>query len=609
MNRRASIGMIALGAVLTLACTEPSEPGDVTGALEVHLTVDGLLTDSTTHAVVVSAAGLGELPPHSIAYAGGSVLISDLPAGTHSVRLESPAATCWVTNLNPRGFTVTGGQTSRVDFTASCFGAPDIVLDRTTPSSGSTSERYVLEPGGTFRLQFESAGWGFAEIAGRYTSDGLEYRFTFDGTGQQQATGTQVGQCLDIVYNDYMVLSDFESGQFCVGGVPAVLAGTYQRMSPSSSSSISRLVFDETGRYSLQSQWPDYGFFEHLGSYAIRLDGIDLTFDSLTSGDGWLAAVTRSGDSLIVNHVNAPAYPPIEDGVYVRSQDTPLLREAGGRIAFSRRDSDEAAWIHVANPDGSGLTRLAEGIEPAWSGDGHQIAFVRFSTDGSPPAIHVMNDDGSQQLRLREGRTPSWSPDGRQIVFSLDTAILVMDADGANPRELAGLTSPGIPDGSAQLVRPTWSPDGQRIAFDTRGASPTVVTQVNKVQLMAPDGSELRLLAPEAWSEFSAAWSPDGARIAAQTYDEVYDSFATGYDMVLAVFDAPTGVRQVLYHTHMGWLVDGPVWSPDGRYLAFGQQTFGVPERSNLVLDVKTGVVYPLLPGVTGIRDLAWSRN
>jgi hypothetical protein len=225
-----STGTLALGTILTLACSEPAEPLEVAGALDVYVTVTGLLTDSATHAVVVAVTGLGELPPQTIPYSGGTAHFPDLPVGTnHSVRVESPAATCWVTGRNPRAFGVVGGRTIRIDFFVSCFGPPDVVLGRTIlqPVTDDEpyvlSERYVLEEGGTFRLQqFVTAHGGVLwELRGTYSHDGAAYRFTFEDSFDWQASGTQEGQCLAIGYNTLMRDDGFVDGPYCAGGVAA----------------------------------------------------------------------------------------------------------------------------------------------------------------------------------------------------------------------------------------------------------------------------------------------------------------------------------------------------------------------------------------------------
>jgi dipeptidyl aminopeptidase/acylaminoacyl peptidase len=71
--------------------------------------------------------------------------------------------------------------------------------------------------------------------------------------------------------------------------------------------------------------------------------------------------------------------------------------------------------ISVVRPDGSGLTELGEGDEPAWAPDGRAIYFHR---DGQ---IWRMAPDGSDAEPIAGttgGREPSISPDGTLLAFS-----------------------------------------------------------------------------------------------------------------------------------------------------------------------------------------------
>ncbi len=107
-------------------------------------------------------------------------------------------------------------------------------------------------------------------------------------------------------------------------------------------------------------------------------------------------------------------------------------------IAFT--SDRDGTGIYVMTPDGSGVTRLANGSEPSWSPDGSQIAFVDF-VDGRQE-IFVMNADGSARTRLTSNGdlSPSWSPDGRQIAFTSNRDgnydLYVMNGDGSGQTPL-----------------------------------------------------------------------------------------------------------------------------------------------------------------------------
>src|SRR4051794_25689896 len=143
---------------------------------------------------------------------------------------------------------------------------------------------------------------------------------------------------------------------------------------------------------------------------------------------------------------------------------------ANGKLAFARsRGAGGGFDVWVANPDGSGQTRLTPlglaGIPPAWSRDGSKLVFMGHAPDDE---IYTIEADGSGVARLTDSPgndwQPAWSPDGKKIAWgSLRTGnreIWVMNADGSNPTNVSRFPG-GNDDG------PDWSPDGTKIVFDS----------------------------------------------------------------------------------------------------------------------------------------------
>jgi Tol biopolymer transport system component len=80
--------------------------------------------------------------------------------------------------------------------------------------------------------------------------------------------------------------------------------------------------------------------------------------------------------------------------------------------------------------DGSNEQRLThttpQELLPAWSPDGHEIAFERASYRGNYEDVFrqivVVREDGSEERtlspRTAHDADPAWSPDGTQIAFT-----------------------------------------------------------------------------------------------------------------------------------------------------------------------------------------------
>ncbi len=224
------------------------------------------------------------------------------------------------------------------------------------------------------------------------------------------------------------------------------------------------------------------------------------------------------------------------------------------KIAFISRGPQRRPGLYVVSADGSGQRRLAGNVlarTPEWSPDGRRIAF-------EGPGISVVNADGSFRLRLaRNGRTPAWSPDGRTIAVFSGSRIYLMNADGSKHRPLTNL-QPG------RMPNLAWSPDGRKLAFLHSSCGQYCFN----LYVMNSDGGGLRNLTsklaagghgPGAGLASDPVWSPDGRKIAFVRLSKRLGVYVVNVD--------GSGMRNLT--PKPAGTYASPAWSPDGRKIAF----------------------------------------
>lgn len=134
-------------------------------------------------------------------------------------------------------------------------------------------------------------------------------------------------------------------------------------------------------------------------------------------------------------------------------------------IAFERND---AVWI--ANLDGTGEKKIADGIFPAISPDGTRVAFntVEKTSDTSyvrhMAVVEIANGNVTvfKDVPSTNSYYPSWSADGKQILFTTRPKevwdLVTINADGTNFRVL----KPGEQN-AVTRYSPIWARDGKSV--------------------------------------------------------------------------------------------------------------------------------------------------
>ena len=202
------------------------------------------------------------------------------------------------------------------------------------------------------------------------------------------------------------------------------------------------------------------------------------------------------------------------------------------------------------------------------------------SSNNHQAATVATGPDGTGQHPIQAGRCPMHSRDGSALAWlSYDGSaadLVVASPDGSRPRTMR------LVDSADQSVSYALSPDGAQVAWfrpvprgpgDTPLPDASAATQGSGVELwVAPvDGGQGVAIAstsatPDESLE-SPLWSPDGRLIAFVSFvtdDASGAQLRTGIDIVAA-----NGSDRRRLTTRPGLVGDGMSWSPDGRYLAY----------------------------------------
>jgi len=251
-----------------------------------------------------------------------------------------------------------------------------------------------------------------------------------------------------------------------------------------------------------------------------------------------------------------------------------VLSPDGRRVLFARYPRHAGGPLVLVMGVDGGRARLlaAHGYVGSWSLDGGRIAYVD-SANPRVPAIYVAAADGSHRRRLVAGTQPTWSPDGRRIAFVAPSKPGDIEGHTIAVVDADGGSSKRLFQAPRRVIYGlAWSPAGDWVAFvnEKRGALASFVELVN-----ADTGAMRRVTNGRLWDGIPV-WSPNGRRLAFERRPN--DSTGT---LVAVVVCRPDG-RGAHRLGKWRWRESGPTWSPSGDRIALASMRGGNSEITTM---------------------------
>ena len=241
---------------------------------------------------------------------------------------------------------------------------------------------------------------------------------------------------------------------------------------------------------------------------------------------------------------------------------------AGGAVAWVFNDrGSRNIWV-ATPPDyrGRRLTNYTgdDGQEIsalAWTPDGRAIVYVRggdpnrqgeipnptSDPKGAEQAIWIVGLDGGEPRRIGEGDTPTVSPRGDRVAYAHRGRIWAA--------ALAPGAAPGNPEplvtGRGQMESLRWSPDGSKLAFVSSRGDHAFVGVYDVA------ARTVRYLDPGVDRDGNPVWSPDGRQVAFIRIPALRQAFAfgprrTGEPWSIRLADAADGRSRELWRAEPG---------------------------------------------------------
>jgi dipeptidyl aminopeptidase/acylaminoacyl peptidase len=265
-------------------------------------------------------------------------------------------------------------------------------------------------------------------------------------------------------------------------------------------------------------------------------------------------------------------------------------------------------WIvSTAGGDPIQMTQSGHDSAPAWSPDGKTIGFIS-SRDGNSQ-VYLLSMDGGEAKKLTQLSTGAdlfkWAPDGKSVLFTSSVYIDCKDEACNSKRDEEKEKSKVKARIYEHLLYRHWThwSEGKRSHLFVQS-----VEGKEPARDLVP-GADYDVPPDERGEVSDISFSPDGKEICFTAVTDKVEAISTNGDLFLVPVAGGEAKRIT---TNPGF--DGnPVYSPDGRYIAYHAQLVAANESDRwrvMLYDRQAGSSQNLSEAIDlSASDLSWSPD